>query len=408
MDQARAGSRSGALSADHEAPAAEPRVVVLTLLGLALSAAVLLIAFSGRESALLLLGAALGLVLYHAAFGFASSWRRFLFAREGAGIRAQMLMLAVASAFFLPILADGSLFGRPVVGAVAPVGVSVLVGAALFGVGMQLAGGCASGTLYGLGGGSLGMAVTLVFFMAGSVVGTAHLPWWLAAPSLGSISLGKVFGWGMALVLQLAVLAIIWGVVLWIERRFGETAAAKPGRDLSVPWRRRVLRGPWPLYWGGLCLALLNVLTLAIAGHPWTVSFGYTLWGAKLAAAGGLDIAAWPFWTWSFPKKALAGSVFENSTSLMNFGIIAGALLAAGLAGRFRPKLAFSWRPVLAAALGGLLMGYGARLAFGCNIGAYFSGVASGSLHGWLWLVAALAGTYLGGRLRPYFRLPLL
>ena len=126
------------------------------------------------------------------------------------------------------------------------------------------------------------------------------------------------------------------------------------------------------------------------------------------AAIGGVDLASWPFWTWSFPKKALAGSVFENSTSLMIFGIIAGAMLAAGLAGRFRTKLPFSWRPVLAAALGGLAMGYGARLAFGCNIGAYFSGVASGSLHGWLWLVAALAGSYVGGRLRPLFRLPLL
>ena len=60
---------------------------------------------------------------------------------------------------------------------------------------------------------------------------------------------------------------------------------------------------------------------------------------------------------------------------------------------------------MLAAALGGLLMGYGARLAFGCNIGAYFSGIASGSLHGWLWLVAALLGTYIGIAFRPAFGL---
>jgi uncharacterized membrane protein YedE/YeeE len=45
-------------------------------------------------------------------------------------------------------------------------------------------------------------------------------------------------------------------------------------------------------------------------------------------------------------------------------------------------------------------MGYGARLAFGCNIGALFSGIASGSLHGWLWMAAALAGTALGVPLR--------
>ena len=50
-------------------------------------------------------------------------------------------------------------------------------------------------------------------------------------------------------------------------------------------------------------------------------------------------------------------------------------------------------------------MGYGARLAFGCNVGAYFSGIASGSLHGWLWFLAALVGSYLGTRLRPAFGL---
>ena len=49
------------------------------------------------------------------------------------------------------------------------------------------------------------------------------------------------------------------------------------------------------------------------------------------------------------------------------------------------------------------MLGYGARLAFGCNIGAYFSGIASGSLHGWVWMVAAFAGNMAGVKLRPFF-----
>jgi uncharacterized membrane protein YedE/YeeE len=89
----------------------------------------------------------------------------------------------------------------------------------------------------------------------------------------------------------------------------------------------------------------------------------------------------------------------------MDFGIVLGALLAAGLAGRFAPTLRAPWRSLLAAAIGGVLLGYGARLAYGCNIGAYFSGIASSSLHGWVWLVMALAGTALGIRLRPWFGL---
>ncbi len=104
-------------------------------------------AVSGRYAALYLLGGVLGLVLYHAAFGFTAHWRAFVADGRGAGLRAQMLMLALASALFLPVLAEGSLFGRPVDGALAPAGVSVLVGAFLFGIGMQLGGGCASGSL---------------------------------------------------------------------------------------------------------------------------------------------------------------------------------------------------------------------------------------------------------------------
>ena len=152
-------------------------------------------------------------------------------------------------------------------------------------------------------------------------------------------------------------------------------------------------------------LALLNAATLALAGHPWNVSFGFTLWGAKAAAALGVDVAAWEFWTWRYPSRALEGSLFAETTSVMNLGIVVGAFLAAGLAGRFAPRTRIALGTALAAALGGLLMGYGARLAFGCNIGALFSGIASGSLHGWLWFAAALAGNTLGTVIRPVFGL---
>ena len=49
--------------------------------------------------------------------------------------------------------------------------------------------------------------------------------------------------------------------------------------------------------------------------------------------------------------------------------------------------------------------GLGARIGFGCNIGAFVGGVASGSLHGWIWFAAALGGCAVGIRLRPLFGL---
>ena len=402
MSLAGGGPRAAAVGQGR--PRADWRVVLPGLVLILGGALYLGQAFDARKAGLYLLGGALGLVLYHAAFGFASSWRRFLTEGRGAGLRAQMLMLGVASLIFLPALAEQSLFGKSVVGAVAPLGLGVLVGAFLFGIGMQLGGGCASGTLYTVGGGASHMVVTLVFFLAGSLLATAHLPWWHAQPGLASVSLLKVFGLGGALAVQAAILVTI-AAATWRLERVRRGRAAPPSQAPERSWPRRLLHGPWPLVWGALALAILNGVTLYLAGHPWNVSFGYTLWGAKAGAALGLEVGAWEFWTWSYPRRALEGSLFAETTSLMNFGILAGAFMAAGLAGRFAPKARIPLRTALAAALGGLLMGYGARIAFGCNVGAFFSGVASGSLHGWLWFAAAMAGTYLGIHLRPAFGL---
>ena len=105
--------------------------------------------------------------------------------------------------------------------------------------------------------------------------------------------------------------------------------------------------------------------------------------------------------------ETLNRSVFADVVSVTNFGVVLGAALAATLAGQLALKKPASGRAIGAALLGGLLMGYGAKLAFGCNVGAYFSGIASTSLHGWLWIVFALVGTKVGLKLRSRFQLPL-
>ena len=97
--------------------------------------------------------------------------------------------------------------------------------------------------------------------------------------------------------------------------------------------------------------------------------------------------------------------MFSDITSVMDFGIVAGATLAAGLSARFSPTSGGGGRAWIGAAFGGFLMGYGARLSDGCNIGAYYSALASGSLSGWVWVAAAFAGSAIGLRLRPVFRL---
>ncbi|WP_421548188.1 YeeE/YedE family protein [Pseudomonas sp. QD4] len=389
---------SQTLSAAPERKFGAPLCALLVLS----AAALFLQARVGAQQVLLLvLGAALGLTLYHAAFGFTSAWRVFIRDRRGAGLRAQMVMLALAVLLFFPALGAGTLFGQPVTGLVAPAGVSVIFGAFIFGIGMQLGGGCASGTLFTVGGGNARMLVTLLFFICGSLIATQHVDWWFALPSLPPISIVKSMGVLPALVLSLVVFAsIAWLTVSLEKRRHGALEA--PVSSDHYGWRR-LLRGPWPLVWGAVALALLNYATLALAGRPWGITSAFALWGAKVASGLGVDVGSWVFWQSPGNAKALAAPVWEDITSVMDIGIVFGALLAAGLAGRFAPSLKIPRRSLVAAVLGGLLLGYGSRLAYGCNIGAYFSGIASGSLHGWLWLVAAFIGNGVGVRLRPWF-----
>ena len=357
-------------------------------------------AFGGRIGLLMVVGGALGMVLYHAAFGFTAAWRVFITERRGRGLRAQMVMLAIAVLLFFPALGAGTLFGQSVEGLVAPIGVSVVAGAFLFGLGMQLGSGCASGTLYTAGGGNARMLITLLFFIVGSLVGSAHFAWWASLPAFRPTSLVSEVGAGGGIAISLTLFGAIVALTVLLERRRHGRLERVPRIDVG---NRRWLIGPWPLFAGAVALALLNFVTLALAGRPWGITSAFALWGAKGYEFLGGDVSAWGYWQAPDNAAALRASVWSDITTVMNVGIMLGALMAASLAGRFAPSFRIPPKSVLAAVIGGLLLGYGARLAFGCNIGAYFSGIASGSLHGWAWLVAGFAGNMLGVKLRPLF-----
>lgn len=370
----------------------------VALVAAAALASVLLVITAGggwRMATLFGLGILLGLTLYLTAFGFSSAYRSFLMRGEISPVRAQLLMLAIATLLFAPVLSSGSVFGREVVGALAPVGLQVAMGAFMFGIGMQLAGGCGSGTLYTAGGGSPRMLIVLAAFIAGSFWASLHMGWWQHLPAWGEFSLGGMIGWPAAVALQLAILAALWKLLGKVRRQ--DRAAASSSAD--APAQAKL----WLI--GAALLAVLNFLVLVIAGHPWSITWAFALWGAKAALVLGWDPSTAAFWESGFQRQALQNDVLHDITSVMDFGIMLGALGAAGLTGRFVPRLNISLPSLAAAVIGGVVMGYGARIAYGCNIGAFFSGVASTSLHGWLWIAAALAGNWIGIRLRPCFGL---
>jgi len=352
-----------------------------------------------RLAALWVVGAGLGLALFHATFGFAGAFRALLAERRGAGIRAQMLLLALLVVAFQPAIAVGEVFGQPVRGFVFPAGIATLVGAFVFGIGMQLGGGCASGTLFAVGGGGARNLLTLICFVVGATFAAWDTERWAAWPALPPIALPSTLGLLPAMALALAVFAAVACGSARLER-------ARHGAVAPISGDGHVWRGPWPLAWGAVALAALSVATLILAGRPWAITAAFPLWGSLLVDTLGWDDPVfWPFWEEPTRAEALLRPLATDRITVMDLGLVVGALLAAGLAGRFGFGARFGLRPALAAILGGLLLGWGAVVASGCNVSAYISGIASGSLHGWAWIGPGLLGNWVGLRLRPAFGL---
>jgi uncharacterized protein len=377
-------------------------IIAVALVALIGGALFLYSRVSWQQALLYVLGAFGGFVLYQARFGFTTAWRKFILYREGEGIRAQMIMMLVASIFFMPLLLKGSIFGHPVAGNVHDVGISVIVGAFIFGIGMQLGDGCASGTLYHIGGGDVNGIVTLIGFIAGSVIATTHFDFWMNTPHFAPISLIHQLGAVGGFLLQLVLLAFVYYVVTVIEkRRHGKLISAKT--ENKNGWKA-IYKGPWSLLVGALLLAVMNALVLMINGKPWGITSAFALWGAKFVQLFGVDPTEWAYWQDPAKLKALKSPLYQDVTTVMDISLMFGALLAAAFAGRYAKPIQWKRpsRMTIGALIGGLMMGYGTRLAFGCNIGAYFSGIASFSVHGWIWFVFAFLGSIIGVKLRPY------
>jgi uncharacterized membrane protein YedE/YeeE len=358
-------------------------------LGLALGATAILLALvlldhQPASAALILGGFGLGIAFLKAEFSYTASWRRFLTRGEAGGLLGGLIVVAICALAVVPVAALTPNYG----GAIAPLGPSLVIGAFVFGIGMQLANGCGSGTLYTVGGGSGRMLIALLFFVIGSVFGSLSLPTFLSLGGVDPILASDYLGpWG-GLAATLVSIGIAAALIIAFARSRG--ANFMPSRSYVI---------------GGIAIGLLCVVVFAAGGHPWSVTFGYTVWGAKAATALGFDLSHAAFWQWPGPKRALSESVLSDTSSLTDFGMLFGAMAAAAAS---KPFAAGAWPPaksLLAAGIGGLLMGWGARLGFGCNIGAFVGGVASGSLHGWVWFFAALPGCLLGIRMRPLFGL---
>lgn len=167
------------------------------------------------------LGIALGVVLQKSRFCFTASLRDPILTGSTTLTRATLIAFAVATVGFAALQFTSLLKGGPVTGNVSPVGLHTVIGAILFGIGMVISGGCASGTLMRMGEGFAMQWISIITFVLGSVLGAIHFGWWTenffrAAPK---IYIPEILGWAGGFWGQLAVLALLYVVATWYEYR---------------------------------------------------------------------------------------------------------------------------------------------------------------------------------------------
>lgn len=149
-------------------------------------------------------------------------------------------------------------------------------------------------------------------------------------------------------------------------------------------------------YWvGAVILGLLNTGLFFYSGEPWAITGTMSLWGAEILKLLGVVPEHWLYFREIEPLTRM-GVLYGT---LLNVGLVLGVFFAALRHREFRIRRPRRGKQLVAALLGGLLMGYGSRLAGGCSIGALVGGTASLSLHGWLFGLFLFPGAWLGLKL---------
>lgn len=337
-----------------------------------------------------IIGFGLGFTLSFSRFGIVFGWREMLTQKNSYYVRIHLLTIAIEILLFTICLSfSHSLFGDKMTGNIMAISIPFVAGAFLFGIGMQLAGCCASGILYCCGEGRPRFWIVLLFYGIGTLIGNSF------KPELSSIFPGHIVTvkdltgnlW-TGMLINLLFVGLLYIFFCYIERnKTGQLTSIFTSGSLF--WKD----SHFTVLSGGIIIAILNSSIVAIHGSAWTIT------GAIYESA--LHIASFFGLFEGNPK--LAKPLFINPMVGMFAAGLLGAAFSACLL-RERNRTPLTIQNILAGIIGGLLMGCGGAYA-ACNLGGFFDGTASGSVHGWLWMLMALCGSIIGIRLRKLFNI---
>ncbi|QKG94237.1 YeeE/YedE family protein [Halorubrum sp. SS5] len=374
-------------------------------------------------------GLAFGILLQKARFCFVSAFRDFVAFKDTRVLKGLLAGIAVMTVFWSLQATFGYFrgFWTPAWG------LGSLIGGFVFGLGMTLAGGCASGTLYRAGQGYLQFWLVLLFMFVGYVLFAFAFP---VAETYYFQTLNPFEGQTLYLALPFSpavtgALAVAVGTLAYAfvkgrsqlpDDPSGGTGVASDARaqvalggsrllssvalglrgiaDGTVEYVRALrdddrplkvrLRDSWDARTAGVAMALVASLWFSVHGH-WAITGSEARWAGYLLAGAGFDVASVDYWGSVLFRD---GNISLTIDMLMIASLIVGSFIAAYASGDFRirkPKL----NRVPNYAAGGLLMGLGSRLAAGCNIANLFSGVALLSVHSFLAGAGIILGVYV-------------
>lgn len=373
-------------------------------------------------------GLAFGYILTRSRYGFAGGVKMIYVTGDGSLTKSILALLAIGAFIVAAIqwqaVQDGAVLkylaqsGDKIVPGSNNIyftNINTIIGGFIFGIGMIMAGGCASGTLSDLGEGEGRSLIAVIFFILGAVPGH-YVKVLIEGTELGKIGgrmhLPTEFGFPMAIILTVLFLFILYAITrLYEDKRKKEGFYFKPEfEDFEKPippkqnfslfsWEtyHKFFIERWTFYRGGLLLAIFGAIVIAANaanGRSWGVTSSFTVWGVAFLQSIGMDFSN----VEGFGRivGTINKGLMNHYGTLSNIGVLVGAMVAFLLAGRSNFNFNFRFKDGVYFIIGGFLMGFGARLANGCNIGAMFSSVINFSISGWVFTIALALGAIAG------------
>ena len=363
----------------------------------------------------LITGLVIGYILQRSQYGFAGVIRKLHNMGNADLARAVIFLIFITSAAILSLQYYAQLneLKVPAMSSVKPISLLTVIGGFLFGLGMIWAGACASGTLADIGDLNCRSLIVIVFFCLGSVMGvwhldTLHTTFLAKGPKVYMPDYLGHFG-------AIVFFGVIFVLIILALRRYEQYRQKKGTYQLdtcsdefkpvaidqntpllSSATMHKFFKERWSLYTGSVLLAIVFITITVTTGKNWGITSTFIYWGGWVLEPLGFDIQGIGYYSENASRmeRFINNRIFSDPGSLRNIGILLGALICIFTGWSARFKIKTSLKDFLMYALSGLLMGYGARLADGCNIGAFYSALSSMSLSGLVFGLFMFTGGY--------------